>query len=129
MNVHHVGYYVVDLDDARKEFLQLGYVEESGCIFDEERQIHVQFLKNGAYRVELVAPVEGCTLFSGSIKKMGATPYHICYECTDLMKAINEWQGSGCLLVRSPNPAVAIGNRRVAFLYSDAVGMIELIEI
>lgn len=128
MNVHHIGYYVANLDDARKKFLQLGYVEESGCIFDEERKIHVQFLKNGAYRVELVAPGEGCTLFSGSIKKMGATPYHICYECADMEKAVSEQQEQGCLLVRPPNPAVAIGNRRVAFLYSDAVGMIELVE-
>ena len=129
MKVHHVGYYVTDIDEARNEFLSLGYVKESDCIIDGERKITVQFLKNDTYRVELVAPAEGCALFPKSIKKMGATPYHICYECAEIEKAISEWQEQGCLLVRPPNPAVAIENRRVAFLYSDAVGMIELVEI
>ena len=129
MKVHHVGYYVTDIDEARNEFLSLGYEKESECILDEERKITVQFLKNDTYRVELVAPAEGCTLFPKSIKKMGATPYHICYECADMEKTMNEWQGKGFMLVRPPSPAVAIANRRVAFLYSDAIGMIELVEI
>ncbi len=129
MNIHHVGYYVKDIDEARKEFLSLGYVKESGCIFDEERKITVQFLKNATYRLELVAPAEGCTLFPKSMKKMGATPYHICYECADMEKTVKECQEKGFMLVRSPSPAVAIANRRVAFLYSDAIGMIELVEI
>ena len=129
MKVHHVGYYVIDIDEAQKKFLSLGYVKESECVFDEERKIHVLFLKNEAYRVELIAPVEECTLFPKSIKKVGATPYHICYECKDMEKDMEEWQRKGFMLVRPPSPAVAIASRRVAFLYSDAIGLIELVEI
>lgn len=129
MNIHHVGYYVTDIDEAQNEFLSLGYAKERECVFDEERKIHVQFLKNGAYRVELIAPAEDCTLFPKSIKKVGATPYHICYECKDLEQDIEEWQGKGFVLVRPPSRAVAIGNHRVAFLYSDAIGMVEFVEI
>ncbi len=129
MKIHHVGYYVTDIGEAQNEFFSLGYVKESECVFDEDRKIYVQFLKNAEYRVELIAPAEECTLFPKSIKKMGATPYHICYECEDMEKNVKEWQGKGFVLVRPPSPAAAIGNHRVAFLYSDAIGLMELVEI
>lgn len=128
MNIHHIGYYVENVEAAKQEFILLGYTTEKDCICDEERKIFVQFLKNGSYRVELVAPAEGCTLFPKSMRKMGTMPYHICYECVDMEKTVDEWQGKGLSLVRPPSPAPALGGRRVAFLYSDVIGLIEMKE-
>ena len=62
------------------------------------------------------------------MKKVGATPYHICYECTDMESALDEWQQKGFLLVREPSSVPALENHRVAFLYNAAIGLIELLE-
>ena len=128
MKVHHIGYYVSNIEEAQQEFISLSYTAEGPCTFDEERRIYVQFLRNGSALVELVAPAEGCSLFPKSMRKMGASPYHICYECENIDKAIKDLQGHNFLLLRPPSPAPAIANHHVAFLYSSSVGMIELVE-
>lgn len=129
MKVHHVGYYVPDIQEAEKEFVSLSYMSESECTHDEERRVYIQFLRNDSTLVEFVAPAEGCTLFPKSMRKNGAVPYHICYECEDMDKEVEALQGKGFMLLRPPTPAPAIQDRRVAFLYSGAAGMIELVEM
>ena len=128
MKVHHIGYYVTDIEEAQQEFISLGYTMEGLCTYDEERRIYVQFLRNGSVLVELVAPAEGCSLFPKSRRKIGASPYHICYECENIEKAAKKLQEQSFLLMRPPSPAPAIANHRVAFLYSTSVGMVELVE-
>ncbi|MBQ9479154.1 MAG: VOC family protein [Selenomonadaceae bacterium] len=78
-------------------------------------------------RIELIAAAEGCTLFN-RLKKIGSTPYHICYECSDLDESISDLRSDNFMLIREPQSAVAIDNRRVAFMYSNAIGLIELLE-
>lgn len=129
MKVHHIGYYVPSIEDAQKEFASFGYMPEGGCTHDEERRVYIQFLRNDGTLVELVAPSEGCTLFPKSMRKNGAVPYHICYECEDLDTEVEEWQRKGFLLLHAPSVAVAIHGRRVAFLYGGATGLIELVEM
>lgn len=129
MKVHHIGYYVPDIEGAQKEFASLGYMPEGECTHDEERRVYIQFLRNDSTLVELVAPAGGCTLFPKSMRKNGAAPYHICYECEDMDEEIKDWQKKGFLLLRSPSPAPAMQNRRVSFLYSGTTGMIEFVEI
>ena len=78
--------------------------------------------------LELVEPDEDCTLFSKSVKKLGAHPYHICYECENFNDALKTLQTEGFLMIQPPKVAPAIDGRNVAFLYSDAIGLIELVE-
>ena len=85
-------------------------------------------IKGGGYRIELIAESEGCELFGKKFKKFGSTPYHICYECEEMERTLEELQKENFILIREPQPASAINNRRVAFMYSDAVGQIELLE-
>lgn len=129
MNVHHIGYYVLNIKTAEPEFLLLGYKTESPCVYDEERKIFIQFFRNQETRVELVAPADNCTLLPKGVRKLGATPYHVCYECLNINKTVNDLQQNGFLLVRPPSSAPAIQNRQVAFLYSNTIGLIELVEI
>lgn len=77
---------------------------------------------------ELVTPDDDCNLFSKSSKKLGARPYHICYECENFFDKIEELQTQGFLLIQPPQIAPAIDNRNVAFLYSNSIGLIELVE-
>ena len=78
--------------------------------------------------MELVAAAEGCSLF-GRLKKIGSTPYHICYECSNLEDTISSLKEKNFVLIREPQLAPAIENRRVAFMYSGTVGLIELLEL
>lgn len=131
MKIHHVGYYVTDIDEARADFQKLGYEIASPCVLDKDRNVFIQFLypenNLGALQIELIAAAEGCKLF-GRLKKIGSTPYHICYECSNLEQAISDLKDDNFVLVREPQTAIAIDNRRVAFMYSGAVGLIELLE-
>ena len=131
MKIHHIGYYVKNIDEAIEIFQKLGYKISSECFFDETRKIFIQFLENhqgGGYRIELIAESEGCELFGKKFKKFGSTPYHICYECEEMERTLEELQKENFILIREPQPASAINNRRVAFRESDAVGQIELLE-
>lgn len=131
MKVHHVGYFVKDIETAREDFEKLGWKSSSPCVFDEARKIFIQFMNNpggGDWIIELVAPAEGCEIFSKRFKNFGSVPYHICYACENLEKKISELTAENFILIREPSVAPAIENRRVAFLYSDAIGQIELVE-
>lgn len=134
MKVHHTGYYVKDMVAAIKTFEKLGYQVASPCIHDAERRVSIQFLahpsivRGGGNLLELIEPDKDCTLFSKSAKKLGAHPYHVCYECTNFYDTLTALQEDGFLMVQPPKIAPAIDGRNVAFLYSDAIGLIELLE-
>lgn len=132
MKVHHTGYYVEDIAEAVKAFEKLGYDIASPCTHDESRKILIQFLnKRGGGEdslIELVKPDADCDLFSKSSKKLGARPYHICYECENFNETLKTLQGEGFFMLKPPQIAPAIGGRNVAFLYSNAIGLIELVE-
>ena len=54
--------------------------------------------------------------------------YHVCYAVEDLEAQIEKFYQAGCAVVSGPNPAVAFGGRRVAFLYTPQDDLIELVE-
>lgn len=128
MKIHHVGYLVMSIQNAREDFQKLGLKISSPQTFDEERKIFIQFMADEKILVELIEPAQGCTLFPKRLKNLGSTPYHICYECDNLEKKIDELREKNFILIREPQIAPALENRRVAFLYSEAVGQIELLE-
>ena len=141
MKIHHFGYLVNNIDDAVADFQKLGYVVSSSLIFDEKRKIFIQFLEfnptntikneivSGGTRIELITPAQGCELFSKRLRSLGSIPYHICYECQDFKEKILELQAEGFLLIREPQVAPAIENRQVVFMYSNSIGLIELLEV
>lgn len=128
MEIDHVGYLVKKLEKAKEEFLALGYVEEGECVYDPIRDIDILFLKNGAYRIELVAPRSQQSVVWDTAKKLGNTPYHICYLCDDIEETAERMREKRFTPASDILPAIACGNRRVCFLYHRAIGIIELLE-
>ncbi len=45
MQIHHVGYYVTDINDAVADFQKLGYAVSTPRILDEARKIFIQFME------------------------------------------------------------------------------------
>lgn len=81
----------------------------------------------GGY-IELVAPLTDGSDVSGVLRRQGVGAYHICYETDDLADTIAEMKKRKWLVLKTPETAPAIGNRKVAVLYKASSGMIELVE-
>lgn len=127
MEIHHIGYAVKDIEKSLIKFEELGYCKETEVIRDESRKVYIQFLNKGGYRIELISSMEANSPIDKIVKR-GAAPYHVCYETENLEEKIDELIKTGYILVEKPSKAVAINNRRVAFVFSKDTGLLELLE-
>lgn len=127
MKVDHIGYAVKNIDKAKNSMEALGYKFES-TIEDHDRNIFIAFGKLDGYRVELVAPVSEGSPVDMHLSKIGPTPYHICYRSDDIEEDIEKLKASRFKVSIPLAPAIAFENKRVVFLYSLSVGLIEIVE-
>ena len=127
MEIHHIGYLVHDRN-SEQEFIALGYKKTTEWIHDEIRKIEICFMKNSEVVVELVIPDKDCTIIGKQLRKLRNLPYHICYVCDDIEKKVDELEKKGWMVTSQPEVAPAIGNKRVAFLFGNSVGVVELVE-
>lgn len=125
--IHHIGYLVKKIEKAQKTFTSLGYQIEQDTVRDSIRDVDICFLQKDGYRVELVSPVSEHSVVAGLLKKYKNIPYHICYEADDYEKASAALSAAGFLSIDTPTEAPALGDRKVAFFSSPAIGMVELL--
>ncbi len=128
MKIHHVGYLAKNLEKSAAKFLELGYEVERPCKFDPIRNINIEFLKNGDYRVELIQPMGEDSPMYPLLKRYKNTPYHFCYETDDLDEALKELSTNGYTVIQEPEIAPCIDDKRVVFMNNISMGIIELVE-
>lgn len=128
MKIHHVGYLAKNIEKTGKKFLELGYEVEREVMYDEYRQIDIEFLKNGDYRVELIQPKSEDSPMFPLLKRFKNSPYHFCYEVEDLERSVEELSQMGYTVIQEIAPAPAIDGRKVVFLNNISMGIIELVE-
>lgn len=128
MTVHHIGYLVKNIEKAEAAFSGLGYSCLAERTYDAFRDVMIRFMRKDGYTVELISPCSEDSVAAGLMKKYKNAPYHICYETEDLDQTVSALEKNGYLRIDEPNPAPAIGGRRVCFLQSARIGMIELLE-
>jgi len=128
MKIHHIGYAVNNIEDSLNEFKKLGYKCVENKIVDKKRKVIIQFIKNGYYLIELVAPLGKESPVTNLLKKQGNSPYHICYETDNLEKEIKDLDDDGFVIISDLLKAPAINNKKVIFLYKKEIGLIELVE-
>jgi len=128
MKIHHIGYAVNNIEDSLNEFKKLGYKCVENKIVDKKRKVIIQFIKNGDYLIELVAPLGKESPVTNLLKKQGNSPYHICYETDNLEKEIKDLDDDGFVIISDLLKAPAINNKKVIFLYKKEIGLIELVE-
>lgn len=127
MRIDHIGYAVKNIDKAKKSMETLGYIFEP-TVEDKDRNIFIAFGEFDGYRVELVAPMEEGSPIDMYLSKIGPTPYHICYRSADIETDIAELQKNRFKVSIPLAPAIAFGNKRVVFMYSLSIGLIEIVE-
>ena len=128
MKIHHIGYAVKNIEDSINEFKKLGYITIENKIVDNQRNVIIQFIKNGYYLIELVAPLNKESPVTNLLKKQGNSLYHICYKTDNLKKEIKDLDNNGFVVISNLLEAPAINNKRVIFLYKEDIGLIELVE-
>lgn len=126
---HHMGVAVTDLERAITEYADiLGFQLVSGPFADPLQKVKVCFLARGTEpQIELIAPYGD----DSPIKRLlssGGGAYHFCYEVPDIEKAIADVRARKCLVISGPVQAVAFGNRRIAWFYTPARQLVELLE-
>ena len=130
MKIHHIGYAVKNIDKSLSIFERLGFHKITGIVRDSIRKVDIVFIadENNMNTVELIAPYEKGSDVDGPLNMWGGpAPYHVCYEVDNIEECINEF-GKSCLVIKKPEIAPAIDNRRVAFLYHKDLGLFEVVE-
>ena len=128
LSFHHIGIACRDIDKTMVFYLSMGY-EASPVVDDPLQHVSVCFLnKEGAPRLELLAPLDEQSPVVRTLKTVGVSPYHMCYSVRDIEEAIASLREQRFLLVSGPVPACAMDDRRVAFLFHKNTGLIELVE-
>lgn len=129
MEIDHIGYAVKKIDKARETLEKLGFQFEM-TTDDTDRNLKIVFGKKDGYRIELISPMDKSKESPADIylNKVGPTPYHICYRSDNMERDMEELKRQGFRVVIEPEEAIALDGRRVVFMASLAVGMIEIVE-
>lgn len=128
MKIHHLGYAVNDLGLAVKQFGKIGYKKVGRKTNDKLRNVSIQFMKKERLLIEIIAPFSSASPVKSLLKKIGPTPYHLCYQVPKIFPAIKKIKKDHFVIIEGPEPAKAIGGKMVAFLFNKDIGLIELVE-
>lgn len=130
MKIHHFGVAVTDMKKTRNLYESLGFAAETECCLDTSRNLNILFMTNGEVRIELleVADKEKPSPVDRFLDKRNLhNIYHSCYETACLEKEIENLK-EDFVIVETAKEAPALEGRRVCFLHSNSVGLIELLE-
>ncbi|MBO4726813.1 MAG: VOC family protein [Spirochaetaceae bacterium] len=130
MKFHHIGIACYDIEESSQFYIAHGYTKTE-TVYDPIQNVNICFCKNLTGEgtcVELISPKDETSPVCKNLQKNGVSPYHICYETSNLETTVSELKKQKFLMVSKPAPAVAFGGKRVCFLFSKNVGLIELVE-
>ncbi len=130
-SLHHIGYVVSSIAEGIDRWkLVLSAISVTETYEDEIQQARVAFLDlspAGLTKVELVEPLGQDSRVAGFLEKGGGL-HHLCFEVDDLERQISEMKIQNAMLLRRPQPAVAFGGRRIAWMLTREKLLIEYLE-
>lgn len=128
----HVGVAVSTLEPTTELLSALfGYKVVSGPFDDPIQKVTVNFLAKSAddvAEIELIAPLAQDSPIRSMLAKDGGGAYHLCFETSDIDRALAHAKNNGCIVVSPPVPAVAFQGRRIAWIYTRSRQLFELVE-
>jgi|SRR5580704_14312520 methylmalonyl-CoA/ethylmalonyl-CoA epimerase len=128
---HHVGFVVADIARSMEGFLRSLNGSWDEQIFEDPHQrVKVAFLSTrpGEPQIELVQPVGEKSPVGKFLREKGGGLHHFCYQTEDLGAEIKVFRSRGAILVRPPLPAVAFSGRRIAWVLTRELLLVELLE-
>ena len=129
MNVHHVAYLTKNIDRKAEELCRLlGAKRLSEPVVDPGQGARIVFLDLGGTRLELIEPWGDDSPVATRVKKSPGL-YHLCFEVDDLEEALARLEAAEeATVIKPPQPAPAIENRRVAFVVTTGNDLVEFVE-
>lgn len=127
--LHHIGYVVSSITDGLERWEKaVSALSVSNQYTDEIQKAKVLFLElSGGPSLELVEPLDGNSPVKSFLEKGGGL-HHLCFEVDDMMKQIQLMRQQHAALVRKPQPAVAFGGRRIAWMMTRDRLLVEYLE-
>jgi methylmalonyl-CoA/ethylmalonyl-CoA epimerase len=125
---HHIGYVVNNIEITSEYYIRANW-SLSDIQIDEKQNVRIAFLsRQDMPLIELIEPVDKDSPVVRTLKKMGVSPYHVCYEVDDINTAVIELKKQKYVPLFDPVEAVALNNKKICFLYNKNVGLIEIVE-
>lgn len=129
LEIHHVGCVVASIEDSLQSYKKtLGFSEVSEVFDISSQKVKVCFvhLGNGTY-MEFVEPLDLDSAV-GKLLKKRQSYYHIGYKTQNFNETIDELIEKGARII-TRFKSEAFDNKECAFLFTQELHMIELIEI
>jgi methylmalonyl-CoA/ethylmalonyl-CoA epimerase len=129
-SLHHIGYVVPSIAESLARWrVTLSVMSVSEPFDDEIQRARVLFLNfaSGSTTLELVEPLPGDSPVARFLQKGGGL-HHICFEVDNLEEQIRHMKMHHALLVRHPKPAVAFGERLIAWMMTRDKLLVEYLE-
>ena len=131
MRLHHYGYVVSDIRKGLESFQRTLGAAWDGKVFEDPLQkVKVAFLSTNPNdaRLELVEPAGADSPVYRFLTEKGGGLHHTCWQVEELDSTLTEMRSRGCLIAKKPQPAVAFGGRRIAWLITPEKLLVELLE-
>ncbi len=129
MQLHHVAYLTKNIDRKADELCRLlGVTKSTQPVVDPGQGARIMFLDLGGTQLELIEPAgQDSPVAKRVLKSPGL--FHLCFEVDDLDETLRRLEASEeATVIKPPQPAPAIGNRRVAFVVTTGNDLIEFVE-
>lgn len=124
---HHIGVATPSIEKTALLYLNAGYII-SETVTDPVQNVRIAFLsKDSMPAIELLEPIDKTSPVFNIISKSGVTPYHFCYEVSDMNKSIERLEAMNFNPISPPVDAVAMSNKKICFLHHKDAGLIELV--
>ena len=125
---HHIGIATDSIEKTAKYYLDAGY-RMTEKIYDPVQNVNIVFLSRESMpTIELLEPGSPDSPVSKTLEKTGVSPYQMFYCVENIEITLKELKKKRFLPLSRPVEAVALGNKKICFLFNKEVGLIELVE-
>ena len=100
---------------------------EMDAVEDPIQKVSVAFIDLHGMSIELIEPLTDQSPVTESLKK-GQKLVHLCYKVNDIQVAVENGRKHGFHLIARPVRAEAFHGKKIAWLYSKHIGLLELLE-
>ena len=115
---HHIGLSVKSINSL---------FPDAKPVTDPIQKVRVAFINLQGTTIELLEPLDKKSPIYNNLKNNNKL-CHICFEVSNLDNAIKNGQKEGFAIIQKPVPAVALGNRKVCFLFHRDYHIVELLQ-
>lgn len=127
LKFHHVAIATNSSQTTAEIYNKIGFTQLDSFI-DTIQDVKITFVNNDDLKIELVEPNSNKSPVNNILKKIGVTPYHLCFTSDNIENDIELLKGLGFICITPKQPAIAFENKNIIFLYHNNFGLIELID-